>query len=70
MLFFFVQNKSVFDVAKELNRIHDLGLRGTLSPADITGGTFSLSNIGAVSSLSLCLGCVILCTAKSKTLLL
>jgi 2-oxoisovalerate dehydrogenase E2 component (dihydrolipoyl transacylase) len=44
-----VQNKSVVDVAVELNRIHELSLKGSLSPDDIAGGTFSLSNIGVVS---------------------
>ena len=33
----------------ELNRLHEQGLTGYLNPQDITGGTFSLSNIGAVS---------------------
>jgi 2-oxoisovalerate dehydrogenase E2 component (dihydrolipoyl transacylase) len=45
-----MQNKSIFEIAVELTRLQDLGLRGKLAPADITGGTFSLSNIGAVSS--------------------
>ena len=43
------QTKSVFDIAIELNRLHELGLQGKLPPSDIVGGTFSLSNIGAVS---------------------
>ena len=45
-----VQNKSVFDVAVELNRLHQLGLSGKLSPDDLSGGTFTLSNIGTVSA--------------------
>lgn len=40
---------SIFDIAVELNRLQDLGLKGQLAPADVVGGTFSLSNIGAVS---------------------
>ena len=44
-----VQNKSVFDIAVDLNRLHQLGLDGKLSPDDLTGGTFTLSNIGSVS---------------------
>lgn len=44
-----VQNKSVFDIAVDLNRLHELGLTGKLSPDDLTGGTFTLSNIGSVS---------------------
>ena len=45
-----VQNKSVFDIAVELNRLHQLGLSGKLSPDDLSGGTFTLSNIGTVSA--------------------
>ena len=44
-----VQNKSIFEIAVELTRLQDLGLKGKLSPTDIVDGTFSLSNIGAVS---------------------
>ena len=44
-----LQNKTVYEIASELNRLHSLGLAGQLTPADIVGGTFSLSNIGAVS---------------------
>ncbi|KAM7428643.1 hypothetical protein ABFA07_020410 [Porites harrisoni] len=43
-----VQNKSVFDIAVELNRLHQLGLSGKLSPDDLSGGTFTLSNIGTI----------------------
>lgn len=43
-----VQNKSVFDIAIELNRLHQLGLSGKLSPDDLSGGTFTLSNIGSI----------------------
>ncbi|KAL9950303.1 hypothetical protein ACROYT_G042782 [Oculina patagonica] len=43
-----VQNKSVFDIAVDLNRLHQLGLTGKLSPDDLTGGTFTLSNIGSI----------------------
>ena len=45
------QNKSVVDIAGELNRLMELGSSGQLGPGDLTGGTFSLSNIGAVSVL-------------------
>ena len=47
-----VQNKSVFDIAVDLNRLHQLGLVGKLTPEDLTGGTFTLSNIGSVSDIS------------------
>eukprot|EP00794_Sanderia_malayensis_P008073 gene8073-8937_t len=44
-----VQHKSILDIAVELNRLHNLGLSNKLGPADITNGTISLSNIGAIS---------------------
>ena len=50
MCFFCLQLKSVLEIAVELNRIHELGLKNQLTPNDMTGGTFSLSNIGAVSN--------------------
>jgi len=43
-----VQQLSVFDIASELIRLHHLGLAGKLSTQDLTGGTFSLSNIGSI----------------------
>lgn len=39
---------SVFEIAEELNRLQKLGSEGKLSTNDLTGGTFSLSNIGAI----------------------
>lgn len=47
-----VQNKSIFDITVELNRLHQLGLAGKLTPEDLIGGTFTLSNIGSVSFIS------------------
>ena len=44
-----VQSLSIFEIAAELNRLQALGAAGKLSTADLTGGTFSLSNIGSVS---------------------
>lgn len=44
-----VQARSVMDIAAELNRLQKLGSLGQLSTADLTGGTFTLSNIGSVS---------------------
>ena len=44
-----VQQLSLVQIANELNRLQQLGKAGKLSTDDLTGGTFSLSNIGAVS---------------------
>jgi 2-oxoisovalerate dehydrogenase E2 component (dihydrolipoyl transacylase) len=42
------QNLSVFEIAAELNRIIKLAQENKLPPSDLQGGTFSLSNIGAL----------------------
>ena len=44
-----VQILSVFEVASELSRLMELGYQGKLGTTDLTGTTFSLSNIGSVS---------------------
>lgn len=44
-----VQQLSIMQIAQELQRLQQLGRAGKLSSEDLTGGTFSLSNIGAVS---------------------
>lgn len=43
-----VQTLSVLDIASELNRLQELGQKGSLGTSDLTGGTFTLSNIGSV----------------------
>ncbi|XP_030582928.1 lipoamide acyltransferase component of branched-chain alpha-keto acid dehydrogenase complex, mitochondrial isoform X1 [Archocentrus centrarchus] len=43
-----VQFLSVFEIAQELNRLQTLGASGQLGTADLTGGTFTLSNIGSI----------------------
>ncbi|XP_076819312.1 lipoamide acyltransferase component of branched-chain alpha-keto acid dehydrogenase complex, mitochondrial-like isoform X2 [Clavelina lepadiformis] len=43
-----VQNLSILDITAELNRLHEAGLNNKISPADIAGGSFSLSNIGNI----------------------
>ena len=43
-----VQQLTVFEVAVELSRLHQLGLTGKLGGNDLAGGTFSLSNIGSI----------------------
>lgn len=44
-----VQVLSVLQIAQELNRLQVLGAAGQLGSADLSGGTFTLSNIGSVS---------------------
>ncbi|XP_017556765.1 lipoamide acyltransferase component of branched-chain alpha-keto acid dehydrogenase complex, mitochondrial isoform X2 [Pygocentrus nattereri] len=43
-----VQMLSVFEIAVELNRLQTSGASGQLGTADLTGGTFTLSNIGSI----------------------
>jgi len=43
-----VQDKSIIDIAKELARLVSLGKESRLSSDDLKGGTFTLSNIGAI----------------------
>uniref|UniRef100_A0A8C5F7X9 Dihydrolipoamide acetyltransferase component of pyruvate dehydrogenase complex n=1 Tax=Gadus morhua TaxID=8049 RepID=A0A8C5F7X9_GADMO len=43
-----VQLLSVFEIARELNRLQVLGSSGQLGTSDLTGGTFTLSNIGSI----------------------
>lgn len=43
-----VQSLSVLDIAQELARLLEAGNKGTLGSKDLTGGTFTLSNIGSV----------------------
>jgi 2-oxoisovalerate dehydrogenase E2 component (dihydrolipoyl transacylase) len=46
-----VQQLSITQIANELSRLQQLGKAGKLATNDLTGGTFSLSNIGAVSKI-------------------
>ncbi|XP_028300656.1 lipoamide acyltransferase component of branched-chain alpha-keto acid dehydrogenase complex, mitochondrial [Gouania willdenowi] len=43
-----VQLLSIFHIAQELNRLQALGAAGQLGPPDLSGGTFTLSNIGSI----------------------
>uniref|UniRef100_A0A3B3R789 Dihydrolipoamide acetyltransferase component of pyruvate dehydrogenase complex n=1 Tax=Paramormyrops kingsleyae TaxID=1676925 RepID=A0A3B3R789_9TELE len=43
-----VQMLSIFDIAVELNRLLSLGTTGQLGTSDLTGGTFTVSNIGSI----------------------
>ncbi|KAI5607934.1 lipoamide acyltransferase component of branched-chain alpha-keto acid dehydrogenase complex, mitochondrial, partial [Silurus asotus] len=42
-----VQMLSVYEIAMELNRLQALGVSGQLGTPDLTGGTFTISNIGS-----------------------
>lgn len=44
-----VQNLNIVEIAKELNRLQELGRRSSIPPTDLSNTTFSLSNIGVVS---------------------
>jgi pyruvate/2-oxoglutarate dehydrogenase complex dihydrolipoamide acyltransferase (E2) component len=43
-----VQQLSIIQIENELNRLEELAKNEKLSNLDLTGGTFTLSNIGAV----------------------
>ncbi|CAI9614575.1 unnamed protein product [Staurois parvus] len=43
-----VQVRSIFEIAAELNRLQTLGTSGQLGASELTGGTFTLSNIGSI----------------------
>ncbi|KAJ5440932.1 Biotin/lipoyl attachment [Penicillium cf. griseofulvum] len=43
-----VASRSIFDIAAEVSRLSALGQSGKLSPADLSGGTITVSNIGNI----------------------
>lgn len=43
-----VANRSILDVAAELSRLAALGKEGKFTPADLSGGTITVSNIGNI----------------------
>jgi len=42
------QSKSIVEIANDLTRLTDLAREGRVSPADLKGGTITISNIGAI----------------------
>ncbi|KAJ8732677.1 hypothetical protein PYW07_015276 [Mythimna separata] len=43
-----VQSKTILDIARDLNTLQEKGLKGQLGLNELTGGTFTLSNIGII----------------------
>ncbi|KAJ5083198.1 Lipoamide acyltransferase [Penicillium angulare] len=43
-----VASRSIFDIAAEISRLSTLGKSGKLTPADLNGGTITVSNIGNI----------------------
>jgi 2-oxoisovalerate dehydrogenase E2 component (dihydrolipoyl transacylase) len=43
-----VQSLSLLEITKELSRLQHLAANNKLNPEDVTGGTITLSNIGAI----------------------
>lgn len=46
-----VEQLSILEVATEIERLKNLSNTGSLSISDLTGGTFSLSNIGSIGGI-------------------
>jgi 2-oxoisovalerate dehydrogenase E2 component (dihydrolipoyl transacylase) len=43
-----VEKKTIFELAHEIHRLTDLAKKGALPPADLKGGTITMSNIGSI----------------------
>jgi len=43
--------KSVIELAREIERLSAAAREGTLSPGDLTGGTFTISSVGSIGGL-------------------
>lgn len=46
-----VQGKSILEIGQEVKRLQDEGRSSGLNPNDLTGGTFTLSNIGSIGGV-------------------
>ena len=42
------ESRSIYDIAYELNRLQAMGAQNKLGADELTGGTFTLSNIGVI----------------------
>lgn len=60
-----VQKLSILEIAKELNRLQELGRKSSIPFDDLAEATFSLSNIGVVSSIIFNKKCLCMCLAVS-----
>lgn len=43
------EQKNLWEIAADLNRLHEAGKKSQIARADLVDGTFTLSNIGSVS---------------------
>ena len=43
-----VEQKTIFEISQELAGLQERGMTNTLTPSDLQGGTFTLSNIGSI----------------------
>mmetsp|Transcript_33305 Transcript_33305/g.88114 ORF Transcript_33305/g.88114 Transcript_33305/m.88114 type:complete len:470 (+) Transcript_33305:120-1529(+) len=48
-----VEQKSLLEIALDLKALQELGAEGKLGEAELTGGTFSLSNIGSIGGTAM-----------------
>ena len=44
---------SILEIAQEMERLKALAVKGQLAPSDLSGGTFTLSNIGTIGGTAL-----------------
>ncbi|MCS5595520.1 MAG: 2-oxo acid dehydrogenase subunit E2 [Porticoccaceae bacterium] len=47
-----VQQRSIVEIAQEIGRLTEVARSGIISPADLKGGTVTMSNIGAIGGIS------------------